>query len=178
MCSPEAIAITKFAIDATSAVSDYKDAKAVAKQQAINNEKSRASADKAYLADLENLDAEKRKEQRDTAIRKEAKQRELIKKEADAQLVGLEKGNANTEAVLRDIGFDYQPEFQLYNNQTMSTNMSALKGYNDAYSALQRSYNSLPAISTPSKLGLLIKVGGSGASTYGDYNAGKYGKVS
>ena len=52
MCSPEAIAVTKFAFQVASAKAEYDDQKRVAALQRQRNEEARKSYNKQYLADL------------------------------------------------------------------------------------------------------------------------------
>lgn len=177
MCSPEAIAVTKFAFQVASAKAEYDDQKRVAALQRQRNEEARKSYNKQYLADLAELDRKRQKELRDVAIKKEATERDVIKDQAKGELKALESGNANVEAVLRDIGFDFKDEFNLFGGKIEDVNTQTLFGYDDAYNAMSANYAKLPTPVVPSKLGLALKIGGSGIGTYGDYKGGKYGEV-
>jgi hypothetical protein len=177
MCNPTAIAVTNFAVQAVAAKADYDDAKQRAKLQAQRNEQARKSAQISYLEDLAKLDREKDKETKLAAIEREKKETELIKDQATAELLGLEKGNANINATLRDIGYEYQPDFIANAQSVEDINTQTLFGYNDAYKAMERSYYSLKAPVIPSKTAMALKIAGAGASTYGKYESGQYGQT-
>ena len=108
MCNPTALAVTNFAIQTISAKAEYDDAKDRYRLQKENNDKARKSSQIAYLSDLGKLDIEQQQKEKEIAIAKEEKETELIKKQSEGYLAGLEKGNANINAVLRDIGYEYQ----------------------------------------------------------------------
>ena len=145
MCNPTALAVTNFAIQAASAKAEYDDAKNRAALQKQRNDEARKSSQMSYLADLGKLDIEQQQKNQKLAIEKEAKERELIKKQSSGYLAGLEKGNANINAVLRDIGFDYQPDFLTNKAAVEDINTETIFGYTDAYNAMKKSYASLKA---------------------------------
>ena len=91
-------------------------------------------------------------------------------------LAGLEKGNANVESLLRDVGFEYQSEFSKIDREVSDININNIFGQDDAYSAFRRSYSKIPDVVKPSSLGLAIGVAGSALGTYADYQSGSYGK--
>lgn len=178
MCPPQAVAYAVFAISAAQQVAEYKAAKDQAADQRRRNNEARKSANRAYLADLSEIDRKTLALEKKEKSGKEGQELELIKKQDAAQLKALENGNANVEAQLRDIGFGYSPMFKESNRKIYDSNIDAIFGYDDAYSAMNQSYSKLPTVSDPSGLGLAIGIAGSAASTYGNYNAGKYGKAS
>jgi len=177
MCNPTALAVSSFAIQAVSAKAEYDDAKNRARLQKENNEKARKSSQMAYLSDLGKLDIEQQQKQKEIAIQKEAKETELIKKQSQGYLAGLEKGNANINAVLRDIGYEYQPEFLNQKAAVEDINTQTIFGYTDAYRAMERSYASLKAPVMPSKTAMALKIAGAGVNTYGTYKSGGYGQT-
>ena len=177
MCNPTALAVSSFAIQAVSAKAEYDDAKNRARLQKENNEKARKSSQMAYLSDLGKLDIEQQQKQKEIAIQKEAKETELIKKQSQGYLAGLEKGNANINAVLRDIGYEYQPEFLNQKAAVEDINTQTIFGYTDAYRAMERSYASLKAPVMPSKTAMALKIAGAGTNTYGTYKSGGYGQT-
>ena len=177
MCNPTALAVSSFAIQAVSAKAEYDDAKNRARLQKENNEKARKSSQMAYLSDLGKLDMEQQQKQKEIAIQKEAKETELIKKQSQGYLAGLEKGNANINAVLRDIGYEYQPEFLNQKAAVEDINTQTIFGYTDAYRAMERSYASLKAPVMPSKTAMALKIAGAGTNTYGTYKSGGYGQT-
>lgn len=177
MCNPTALAVSSFAIQAISAKAEYDDAKNRARLQKENNEKARKSSQMAYLSDLGKLDIEQQQKQKEIAIAKEAKETELIKKQSKGYLAGLEKGNANINAVLRDIGYEYQPEFLNQKAAVEDINTQTIFGYTDAYRAMERSYASLKAPVMPSKTAMALKIAGAGTNTYGTYKSGGYGQT-
>ncbi|AXH71382.1 hypothetical protein P119_gp33 [Pelagibacter phage HTVC119P] len=177
MCNPTALAVSSFAIQAVSAKAEYDDAKNRARLQRENNEKARKSSQMAYLSDLGKLDIEQQQKQKEIAIQKEAKETELIKKQSQGYLAGLEKGNANINAVLRDIGYEYQPEFLNQKAAVEDINTQTIFGYSDAYNAMERSYASLKAPVMPSKTAMALKIAGAGTNTYGTYKSGGYGQT-
>lgn len=177
MCNPTAMAVTSFAVQTISAKAEYDDAKNRARIQRENNEKARKSSQMAYLSDLGKLDIEQQQKQKEIAIAKEAKETELIKKQSEGYLAGLEKGNANINAVLRDIGYEYQPEFLNQKAAVEDINTQTIFGYTDAYNAMERSYASLKAPVMPSKTAMALKIAGAGTNTYGTYKSGGYGQT-
>ncbi len=177
MCNPTALAVTNFAVQAVSAKAEYDDAKQRAKLQAQRNEEARKSAEMSYLADLGKLDVEQQEKSQKLAIEKEAKERKLIKDQSKGYLAGLEKGNANINAVLRDIGFDYQPDFLTNKASVEDINTQTIFGYTDAYNAMKRSYASLKQPVIPSKTAMALKIAGAGADSYGKYDSGYYGQT-
>ena len=177
MCNPTALAVTSFAIQAASAKAEYDDAKNRAALQKQRNDEARKSSQMSYLADLGKLDIEQQQKNQKLAIEKEAKERELIKKQSSGYLAGLEKGNANINAVLRDIGFDYQPDFLTNKAAVEDINTQTIFGYTDAYNAMKKSYASLKAPVIPSKTAMALKIAGGGLDSYGKYNSGYYGKT-
>ena len=172
-----AMAVTNFAVQTISAKAEYDDAKDRARLQRENNEKARKSSQMAYLSDLGKLDIEQQQKQKEIAIQKEAKETELIKKQSQGYLAGLEKGNANINAVLRDIGYEYQPEFLNQKAAVEDINTQTIFGYSDAYNAMERSYASLKAPVIPSKTAMALKIAGAGTNTYGTYKSGGYGQT-
>ena len=177
MCNPTALAVTSFAIQAASAKAEYDDAKNRAALQKQRNDEARKSSQMSYLADLGKLDIEQQQKNQKLAIEKEAKERELIKKQSSGYLAGLEKGNANINAVLRDIGFDYQPDFLTNKAAVEDINTQTIFGYTDAYNAMKKSYASLKQPVIPSKTAMALKIAGAGTRTYGTYQSGGYGKT-
>lgn len=177
MCNPTALAVTNFAIQTISAKAEYDDAKNRARIQKENNDKARKSSQMAYLSDLGKLDVEQQQKQKEIAIAKEAKETELIKKQSEGYLAGLEKGNANINAVLRDIGYEYQPEFLNQKAAIEDINTQTIFGYTDAYRAMEKSYASLKAPVIPSKTAMALKIAGAGADSYGKYESGYYGQT-
>ena len=177
MCNPMAMAVTNFAVQTISAKAEYDDAKDRARIQRDNNEKARKSSQMAYLSDLGKLDIEQQQKQKEIAIAKEAKETELIKKQSKGYLAGLEKGNANINAVLRDIGYEYQPEFLNQKAAVEDINTQTIFGYTDAYRAMERSYASLTAPVMPSKTAMALKIAGAGVDSKGKYDSGYYGQT-
>jgi len=177
MCNPMAMAVTNFAVQTISAKAEYDDAKDRARIQRDNNEKARKSSQMAYLSDLGKLDIEQQQKQKEIAIQKEAKETELIKKQSEGYLAGLEKGNANINAVLRDIGYEYQPEFLNQKAAVEDINTQTIFGYSDAYNAMEKSYASLKAPVMPSKTAMALKIAGAGVDSKGKYDSGYYGQT-
>jgi len=171
------MAIASFAIQTISAKAEYDDAKDRYRLQKENNDKARKSSQIAYLSDLGKLDIEQQQKQKEIAIAKEAKETELIKKQSEGYLAGLEKGNANINAVLRDIGYEYQPEFLNQKAAVEDINTQTIFGYTDAYRAMQKSYASLTQPVMPSKTAMALKIAGAGVDTKGKYDSGYYGKT-
>ena len=177
MCNPMAMAVTNFAVQTISAKAEYDDAKNRARIQRENNEKASKSSQMAYLSDLGKLEIEQQQTQKEMAIAKEAKETELIKKQSEGYLAGLEKGNANINAVLRDIGYEYQPEFLNQKAAVEDINTQTIFGYTDAYRAMERSYASLKAPVMPSKTAMALKIAGAGVDSKGKYDSGYYGQT-
>ena len=177
MCNPTALAVTNFAIQTISAKAEYDDAKDRYRLQKENNDKARKSSQIAYLSDLGKLDVEQQQKQKEIAIAKEAKETELVKKQSEGYLAGLEKGNANINAVLRDIGYEYQSDFLNQKAAIEDINTETIFGYTDAYRAMEKSYASLKAPVIPSKTAMALKIAGAGADSYGKYESGYYGQT-
>tara|TARA_X000001036_G_scaffold429646_2_gene461129 strand:- start:165 stop:752 length:588 start_codon:yes stop_codon:yes gene_type:complete len=176
MCEPTIIASMAFAINSAQQVAEYKAAKEQARAQELRNKEAAKSANRSYLADLSELDRIEFQKNRDALSEKEGKEKELIKKQSAAQLKALESGNENVEAQLRDIGFDYESEFDRISQTVFDNNINTIFGYDDAYSAMRRSYTKIPDVVRPSALGLGIGIAGAGVQSYGNLEAGKYGK--
>ena len=178
MCDPVSIAVTSLALAGAGQMQQYQAEKDRAAAQELKNKQARKSANIAYLADLAGLDRKKAKELKEQAQLKEGKEKELIKKQDKALLEGLESGNANVEATLRDVGFDYESTFNEIAQKTFDTNIDNIFGYTDAYAAMRRSYNQVPDVFQPSKMGLAIGLGSSAVDTYSNVQMGKYGQSS
>jgi hypothetical protein len=179
MCEPTTIlAISAFTMSALQQQQSYEASKAKAAAQDAKNKQARLSANRAYLADLGELDRIKEKANKENAQVKEGKELELIKKQDKNLLKGLESGNANVEAALRDIGFDYESTFNQIAQKTYDANINNVFGYDDAYSAMRRSYSKLPDVFQPSKAGLLIGLGSSAVSSYSSLQSGDFGEAS
>jgi len=178
MCEPTTIALASFGLSAIQMQQQYQADKDRAAAQELKNKEARKSAQRAYLSDLSNLDRIKAKELKKKAAEKEGKERDLIIKQDEALLESLEKGNANVDALLRDVGFDYQPDFDLMDREVSDINIDHLFGRDDAYAAMRRSFNKVPDVFQPSKAGLLIGTASAGLGTYADLQSGRYGKGS
>ena len=178
MCPPTVIAAAALTLQAMSMQQQYTAEKDRAAAQELKNKEARKSANRAYLADLAGQDRKKAKELKEQAIVKEGKEKELIKKQDKALLKGLESGNANVEATLRDVGFDYESTFNDIAQKTYDTNINNIFAYDDAYAAMRRSYNQVPDVFQPSKMGLAIGMGSAAVNTYSNLKTGKYGESS
>ena len=179
MCEPTTIlAISAFTMSALQQQQSYEASKAKAAAQEAKNKEARLSANRAYLADLGELDRIKEKANKEAALDKEGKELQLIKKQDKSLLKGLESGNANVEAALRDIGFDYESTFNQIDRKVYDTNINNVFGYDDAYAGMRRSYSKLPDVFQPSKAGLLIGLGSSAVSSYSSLQSGDFGKAS
>lgn len=176
MCEPTTIAIASLAFSGMQQIQAHKDAKRQARDQELRNKEARKSSQKAYLADLAELDRKQLKEQKEAQLIKEEKELELIKKQDKSKLTGLERGTNNVEAALRDIGFDYERTFDSIASDVYDSNINNIFGYDDAYSAMRRTYSQIPDVYQPSDMGLAIGLAGTATSTYGNLQAGKYGK--
>ena len=178
MCEPTTIAIASFALAGAGQIQQYNAAKDKAAAQEAKNKQARLSANRAYLADLGELDRIKEKANKEAALDKEGKELQLIKKQDKSLLKGLESGNANVEAALRDIGFDYESTFNQIDRKVYDTNINNVFGYDDAYAGMRRSYSKIPDVFQPSKAGLLIGLGSSAVSSYSSLQSGDFGKAS
>ena len=176
MCPPY-IAAAAFAISTAQQVAEYKAAKEQARAQELKNKEAAKSANRSYLSDLSELDRIESQKNRDALSEKVGKEKELAKKQSAAELKALESGNENVEAQLRDIGFDYESEFDRISQTVFDNNINTIFGYDDAYSAMRRSYTKIPDVVRPSGLGLAIGIAGAGVQSYGNLKAGKYGKA-
>ena len=178
MCNPTYIAIAALSLSALQSQQQYQADKARARAQEDKNKAARKSSQIAYLADLNKLDRDAIAANKLAAKDKEAGERDLIVKQDEALLTQLESGNANVDAVLRDVGFDYESEFSKLDQKVYDNNLNTIFGYDDAYAAMRRSYNQVPDVFQPSKMGLAIGLGSSSLNTYTDVKMGKYGKSS
>lgn len=176
MCNPVYIAIAALGITVLQSQQSYQASKDRATAQADKNRIARKSSQTAYLADLNKLDRDADAANKLAAKDKEAGERDLIVKQDTQLLKGLESGNANVDAVLRDVGFDYEPEFSKLDQKIYDNNLNTIFGYDDAYAAMRRSFNQVPDVFRPSKAGLLIDVAGAAVTQYGNVQGGKYGK--
>jgi len=176
MCNPTYIAIAALSLSALQSQQQYQADKARARAQEDKNKAARKSSQIAYLADLNKLDRDAIAANKLAAKDKEAGERDLIVKQDEALLTQLESGNANVDAVLRDVGFDYESEFSKLDQKVYDNNLNTIFGYDDAYAAMRRSFNQVPDVFKPSKAGLLIDVASSAVTQYGNVQGGKYGE--
>lgn len=176
MCNPTYIAIAALGMNVLQQQQQYQAQKEQAAAQELKNKEARKSAQRAYLSDLANLDREKERELKKAALTKESEELELIKKQDKSLLESLEKGNSNVEAVLRDVGYEYQSTFTALDQKVDDINIDTIFGRDDAYAAMRRSFNRVPDVFQPSRSGLLIGIGASAVGEYGNMVGGKYGK--
>ena len=176
MCEPTYIAAAALGMNVLQQQQQYQAQKEQAAAQELKNKEARKSAQRAYLADLANLDREKERELKKAALTKESEELELIKKQDKSLLESLEKGNSNVEALLRDVGYEYQSSFTALDQKVDDINIDTIFGRDDAYAAMRRSFNRVPDVFQPSRSGLLIGIGASAVDQYGNMVGGKYGK--
>ena len=176
MCNPIAMAVANFGFKAISAYSEYQGKKKIAQQEAAANTEARRSANKAYGEDLTKIEAERIASNEKAAVEKFAIARDKNAALATAQNSAGE-GKGEVVALLRDVGFDADFDTNIIDAGIDTSNQQFTFARADAYAAMQRVYNNLPAVSKPSMLDLAIKTGSAAVESTSRYKKGEYGKV-
>ena len=176
MCNPAAMAFANFAFKAVGAYSEHQGKKDIARKQALANAQARKSANKAYGEDLTKIEAQRIAENEKAAAEEFSIARGKQKSLAEAQNNAGE-GKGEVVALLRDIGFDADFDSNLIQSGIDTSNQQFDFARADAFAAMQRVYNNLPAVNKPSMLDLAIKTGSAAAESTIKYKKGDYGKV-
>tara|TARA_R100001463_G_scaffold40740_2_gene86216 strand:- start:10 stop:540 length:531 start_codon:yes stop_codon:yes gene_type:complete len=176
MCNPAAMAVANFGFKAVSAYAEHQGKKDIARKQALANTEARKSANKAYGEDLTRIEASRIAENEKLAAEKFGIKIEKMDKLAEAQNRAGE-GKGEVVALLRDIGFDADFDTNLIQSGIDTSNQQFDFARADAFAAMQRVYNNLPAVNKPNMLDLAIKTGSAAVESTTRYKKGDYGKV-
>ncbi|MGB0825018.1 MAG: hypothetical protein ACPGPH_03690 [Synechococcus sp.] len=76
-----------------------------------------------------------------------------------------------------DVGFDADFDTNIIESGVNRANQQFDFARADAFAALQRVYNNMPAVNTPNMLDLAIKTGSAAVESTTRYKKGDYGKV-
>ena len=176
MCNPAVMAIANFGFKAVSAYAEHQGKKDIARKQALANTEARKSANKAYGEDLTRIEAERIAENEKAAVEKFK-----IAKDKNAALATAQnnagEGKGELVALLRDVGFDADFDTNIIESGVNRANQQFDFARADAFAALQRVYNNMPAVNTPNMLDLAIKTGSAAVESTTRYKKGDYGKV-
>ncbi len=176
MCDPVSMAIANFGFKAVGAYADYQAKRDEADAQAASNEVARKSANTAYGEDLTRIEAERIASNEKAAAEKFAIARDKRAALATAQNNAGE-GKGEIVALLRDVGFDADLDTNIINAGIDTSNQQFTFARSDAFAAMQRVYNNLPAVTKPNMFDLAIKTGSAAVESTSRYQKGDYGKV-
>ena len=176
MCNPVMMAVANFGFKAISAYSEHKGKQDIARKQALANTNARKSANSAYGEDLTRIESE-----RIASNEKAAAENFMVTRDKNAALATAQnnagEGKGEVVALLRDIGFDADFDSNIIDAGIDTSNQQFAFARDDAFAAMQRVYNNLPAVNKPNMLDLAIKTGAAAVESTSRYKKGDYGKV-
>tara|TARA_B100001057_G_scaffold64574_1_gene58225 strand:- start:245 stop:748 length:504 start_codon:yes stop_codon:yes gene_type:complete len=159
MCSVE-LAVAGLKVG--SAVAGWQADRQQASNQAYADYKTKQNADQAYLKDLEKIESE-----RGMSAREKGREefRAKMKKQADVA-AALNAGFGNPLRVSQDIGVVFDQDYNdiAFGFEKDMITLNNQRG--DAYANLQRIYNNIAPVYTPTTTDLLLRVGSAGAEGY------------
>ncbi len=159
MCSVE-LAVAGLKVG--SAVAGWQADRQQASNQAYADYKTRQNADQSYLKDLEKIESERGLSAREK-YREEL--RAKMKKRADVAKA-QNAGFGNDLRVAQDIGTVFDQEYNDIAFGFEKDMMTLNNQRTDAYANLQRIYNNIAPVYTPTTGDLLLRVGAAGAEGY------------
>tara|TARA_B100000929_G_C15416253_1_gene389783 strand:- start:9 stop:530 length:522 start_codon:yes stop_codon:yes gene_type:complete len=160
MCGANAMMVASAALQVGTAVLDYQNKKALAKQKTADNQVAMGHYNESYLNDLSKIDNESGNAQREKAV-EEFRIKQLKAKD---MATALNAGFGNPFRVVQDIsgaadldynyiGFQYNKDMVTLQNQE-----------NEAYAHMVKGYSSLTSATQPSLLGTGLQIAAAGVN--------------
>ena len=160
MCGANAMMVASAALQVGTAVLDYQNKKALAKQKTADNQVAMGHYNESYLNDLSKIDNESGNAQREKAV-EEFRIKQLKAKD---MATALNAGFGNPFRVVQDIsgaadldynyiGFQYNKDMVMLQNQE-----------NEAYAHMVKGYSSLTSATQPSLLGTGLQIAAAGVN--------------
>ena len=160
MCGANAMMVASAALQVGTAVLDYQNKKALAKQKTADNQVAMGHYNESYLNDLSKIDNESGNAQREKAV-EEFRIKQLKAKD---MATALNAGFGNPFRVVQDIsgaadldynyiGFQYNKDMVMLQNQE-----------NEAYAHMVKGYSSLTSATQPSLLGTGLQLAAAGVN--------------
>ena len=160
MCGANAMMVASAALQVGTAVLDYQNKKALAKQKTADNQVAMGHYNESYLNDLSKIDNESGNAQREKAV-EEFRIKQLKAKD---MATALNAGFGNPFRVVQDIsgaadldynyiGFQYNKDMVMLQNQE-----------NEAYSHMVKGYSSLTSATQPSLISTGLQIASAGVN--------------
>jgi len=160
MCGANAMMVASAALQVGTAVLDYQNKKALAKQKTADNQVAMGHYNESYLNDLSKIDNESGNAQREKAV-EEFRIKQLKAKD---MATAMNAGFGNPFRVMQDIagaadldynyiGFQYNKDMVMLQNQE-----------NEAYAHMVKGYSSLTSATQPSLLGTGLQIAAAGVN--------------
>ena len=160
MCGANAMMVASAALQVGTAVLDYQNKKALAKQKTADNQVAMGHYNEAYLNDLSKIDNESGNASREKAV----EEFRITQLKAKDMATAMNAGFGNPFRVMQDIagasdldynyiGFQYNKDMVMLQNQE-----------NEAYSHMVKGYSSLTSATQPSLLGTGLQIAAAGVN--------------
>ena len=160
MCGATEMMIANAALQVGTAVLDYQNKKALAKQKTADNQVAMGHYNESYLNDLSKIDNESGNAQREKAV----EEFRIKQTKAKDMATALNAGFGNPFRVVQDIsgaadldynyiGFQYNKDMVMLQNQE-----------NEAYAHMVKGYSSLTPATQPSLLGTGLQIAAAGVN--------------
>jgi len=160
MCGATEMMIASAALQVGTAVLDYQNKKALAKQKTADNQVAMGHYNESYLNDLSKIDNESGNAQREKAV----EEFRIKQTKAKDMATALNAGFGNPFRVVQDIsgaadldynyiGFQYNKDMVMLQNQE-----------NEAYAHMVKGYSSLTPATQPSLLGTGLQIAAAGVN--------------
>ena len=173
MCGVPQAQLALTAISAVGQVQEYREQKALAASKRAANDRTRENAQVAYMRDINKIDQEKVLADQEKAVA-EFKTKQESKKKL-AQALNLNVGN--NVAIVQDIGSLYNDEYTEINRDYKGDMITLAGQTTDAYANMAKVFNSLQPVVEPSRTGLLLGLGTTGAQGYINYDTATKAKT-
>ena len=157
MCSPVQWAM--MAISVVSAASSWQEQRQQAANQSFADYRTKGHADQAYLADLSKIETERGLAAREKALEEFKSKQQRRKDTAKA----LNLGFGNPFRVQQDVGTAFDEDYQDINYEFEGDMFALNHQRKDAYANMQRIYNNIAPVYSPTGTDLMIR-GATGAA--------------
>ena len=160
MCGANAMMVASAALQVGTAVLDYQNKKALAKQKTADNQVAMGHYNEAYLNDLSKIDNESGNASREKAV----EEFRITQLKAKDMATAMNAGFGNPFRVMQDIagatdldynyiGFQYNKDMVMLQNQE-----------SEAYAHMVKGYSSLTSATQPSLLGTGLQIAAAGVN--------------
>tara|TARA_R100001244_G_scaffold37544_1_gene34166 strand:+ start:219 stop:743 length:525 start_codon:yes stop_codon:yes gene_type:complete len=160
MCGANAMMVASAALQVGTAVLDYQNKKALAKQKTADNQVAMGHYNEAYLNDLSKIDNESGNASREKAV----EEFRITQLKAKDMATAMNAGFGNPFRVMQDIagatdldynyiGFQYNKDMVMLQNQE-----------SEAYAHMVKGYSSLTSATQPSLLGTGLQIASAGVN--------------